>query len=335
MADLASAEGPYLEAILNATYEIWHDGLSRSAYARFYQAQRATPFGARAVTRLALVERGEVLASGKLYLFDATLDGRPVRVAGLGAIFTQPAHRGRGAARELVERMLQHAASIGADLALLFSEIGADYYARLGFTPIATHERTIAVAQSERHGAPMTMVRGGDDRDLKDIVAMGASRAAAYRFHLDRDRDLVHYAIAKKRLLAGLGPPGLREVQFFIAEEGASAAAYVVIGVRSGGSVGLPATESGRDWTLEECGDRDPSGARVGAILQVLIARDPAEQRPTITGRLPPGFLPPQVSVASDLPSRDVMMVRGLSDAAKSAVSLREEEILYWRSDLF
>jgi predicted N-acetyltransferase YhbS len=323
MADLAPAEGPYLEAILNATYDIWHDGLGRAAYARFYQAQLATPWGRRAITRLALVEHGEVLASGKLYLFDATLDGRPVRVAGLGAIFTQPAHRGRGAARELVERVLEHAASGGADLALLFSEIGAEYYARLGFTAIATHERTIGVAQSDRHGAPATMVRGGDDRDLKHIVAMGAARAAGFRFHLNRDRDLVHYAIAKKRLLAGLGPPGMRELQFFIAEEGASAAAYVVISVK------------GHEWTLEECGDRDPSGARVGAILQVLIARDPAEERPTMTASLPSSFLPPQVSVASQLPSRDVMMVRALSDTVKNAASLREEEILYWRSDLF
>src|SRR5207253_1047750 len=289
MADLAPAEGPYLDAILNATYDIWHDGLSPAAYARFYQAQLATPWGRRALTRLALVERGEVLASLKLYLFDATLDGRPVRVAGLGAIFTQPAHRGCGAARELIERVLEHAASGGADLALLFSEIGADYHARLGFAAIATHERTITVAESDRHGAPATMVRAGDERDLKDIVAMGAARASGFSFHLNRDRDLVHYAIAKKRLLAGLGPPGMREVQFFIAEEGASAAAYVVIGVK------------GREWTLEECGDRDPAGARVGAILQVLIARDPAEQRPTITGRLPSGFLPPQITIAREV----------------------------------
>src|SRR5438067_2105161 len=320
MADLAPAEGPYLDAILNATYDIWHDGLSPAAYARFYQAQLATPWGRRALTRLALVERGEVLASGKLYLFEAALDGRPVRVAGLGAIFTQPAHRGRGAARELIERVLERAASGGADLALLFSEIGAEYYARLGFTAIPTRQRTIVVAESDRRGAPATMVRAGDDRDLKSIVEMGEARAAAFRFHLNRDRDLVHYAIAKKRLLAGLGPPGLREVQFFIAEEGASAAAYVVIGVK------------GREWTLEECGDRDPSGARVGAILQVLIARDPAERRPTITASLSFPFLAPQLSVADKVPSRDVMMFRTLTDRAKAALSLREEEILYWRS---
>ena len=95
----------------------------------------------------------------------------------------------------------------GADLALLFSEIGPDYYARLGFEPIATIDRQLRVIESTRYGAPMTMIRGGDDRDLKDIVALGGTRAEPYRFHLNRDRDLVQFAIARKRLLAGLGAP--------------------------------------------------------------------------------------------------------------------------------
>ena len=123
------------------------------------------------------------------------------------------------------------ASADGADLALLFSDIGPDYYARLGFEPIVTTDRQLRVTESMRYGAPMTMVRGGDDRDLRDIVAMGQTRAEPYRFHLTRDRDLVHFAIARKRLLAGLGPPGARTLHFFIAEEGASAVAYVVISV--------------------------------------------------------------------------------------------------------
>src|SRR5206468_12951612 len=204
--------------------------------------------------RQALVEVGEVLASGKLYWFDATLGGRALRVAGLGAIFTPPAYRGRGAARELVERMLESAAARGADLALLFSEIGPGYYSRLGFTPIPTTNRTLRVIEDDRRGAPATMVRGGEERDLADIVTMNDARAVPFRFHLNRDRDLIQFSIAKKRLLAGLGPPGARELQFFVAEEGASAAAYVVVSVK------------GREWILEEYGDRDPVGARAGAV---------------------------------------------------------------------
>jgi predicted N-acetyltransferase YhbS len=323
MALLVPAEGAILDQILEATYDIWHEGLNRRAYARFYAAQTATPWGRAHLERLALVDGGEVLASGKLYTFDAMLGGHAVRVAGLAAIFTHPAHRRRGAAGELVERMLESAAANGADLALLFSEIGPDYYARLGFTAIATTNRTLRVIEDDRRGAPATMVRGGEERDLADVVAMGTSRSAPYRFHLIRDRDLIHFSIAKKRLLAGLGPPGARELQFFIAEEGGSAVAYVVVSVK------------GREWTLEECGDRDPAGARVGAILQVLIARDPTEQRPSISGWLPSGFLPPQVVVIGEQPSSEVMMVRALSAAGTTAAALREEDILYWRSDLF
>lgn len=323
MPNLVNAEGPILDRILDDTYNIWHDGLTRPAYGRFYAAQLATPWGRAHLRRLALVEGDELLASAKLYAFDAVLDGRPIKVAGIGAVFTPPASRGRGVARDLMERLLERAAVDGADLALLFSEIGPDYYARLGFDAIATTDQQLRVTESTRYGAPATMVRGGDDRDLADIVSIGRARAEPYRFHLNRDRDLAYFAMARKRLLAGLAPSGVRALHFFIAEEGASAAAYVVISVH------------GNEWTLEEAGDRDPAGARVGAILQVLIARDPAEKRPAIKAWLPAGVLPPQVTVIGEQPSGEVMMIRALTDRARSLPPLASGEVLYWHGDLF
>ena len=323
MTNLVEAEGPILERILDDTHHIWHDGLTRHAYGRYYAAQVATPWGQAHLRRLALVEGDNVLASAKLYRFDAVVDRQPIQVAGIGAVFTSPDSRGRGAARDLLERLLERAAADGADVALLFSEIGAHYYARLGFAAIPTNDLKLRVIESTRYGAPMTMVRGGDDRDLKDIVTIGATRAEPYRFHLIRDRDLVHFAIARKRLLAGLMPSGARALQFFIAEEGASAAAYVVISVH------------GNEWTIEEAGDRDPSGARLGAILQALIAREPAETRPSIRAWLPPAFLPPQVTVVSETVSTDVMMIRALSDHARVLQPLVASDVCYWRADVF
>jgi hypothetical protein len=169
----------------------------------------------------------------------------------------------------------------------------------------------------------MTMVRGGDDRDLKDIVSLDAARAEPFRFHLARDRDLVQFAIARKRLRAGLGSPGARAVHFLVAEEGGSAAAYVVIAVH------------GNEWVVEELGDRDPSGARVGAILQALIAREPAETRPSIKAWLPEGLLPPQVTVVGEKPSAETMMIRPLSDRARGLGPIAPADVLYWRADLF
>jgi GNAT superfamily N-acetyltransferase len=323
MTKLVEAEGSILDRILDDTYGTWHDGLTRHAYGRFYAAQVATAWGRTHLRRLALMDGDDLLASAKLYRFEAMIDGAPVQAAGIGAVFTTPAARGRGAARDLLDRLLERAAGDGADLALLFSEIGPEYYARLGFEPIATVDRQLRVTESTRYGAPMTMIRGGDDRDLADIVALGGTRAEPFRFHLSRDRELVQFAIARKRLLAGLGSPGLRAVHFFIAEEGASAVAYLVISVQ------------GSTWTIQELGDRDPAGARVGAMLQALIAREPAEKRPSITAWLPDGFLPPQVTVIGEKPAAEVMMIRALTPAVQSVRALRAQDVIYWRGDIF
>ena len=167
----------------------------------------------------------------------------------------------------------------------------------------------------------MTLVRGGDERDLAAIVAMGRVRAEPFRFHLDRDVDFVQYAVTSKRLLAGLGAANARQLHFFIAEEGITAAAYVILTVVEA------------CWTLEECGDCDASGARVGALLQALIAREPVERHPTIRGWLPPGFMPPQVTVVSGTPSSETIRVRVL-DSSKMVRRLSSVDVLFWRNDL-
>jgi hypothetical protein len=206
-------------------------------------------------------------------------------------------------------------------MALLFSQSGLDDDALKGFEMIVGADMILQIAESPRHGAPMTMVRVGEARDLPAIAAMGRIRAEPFRFHLDRDADYVQYAITRQRLRAGLGSPGQRQLQFFIAEEGITAAAYVVISVE------------GTMWTLEECGDRDPSGARVGALLQALIAREPTERRPTIRGWLPPGFLPPQLAVVSTAPSKKTVMTRMLGPMI--APPLGPGDVLYWQDDVF
>jgi len=321
VATVVPAEGVILERVLEATHSISPEGLSRQAYAKFDTAQMKTTWGRRHQRRLALVDGVDVLASATQYDLTAVLDQRPVRVCGIGTVLTQPAHRAGGHAQELVGRLLDQAARDGAAMALLFSDMSHEHQPT-GFDLVAMTEAELSVAESSRRGAPMTLIRGGEERDFAAIVAMGQVRARSFRFHLDRDVDFVQYAITKKRLLAGLAPATTRQLHFFIAEEGITAAAYVVVSI------------IGRTWTLEECGDRDPSGARVGAILQALIAREPVEHRPTIRGRLPAGFVPPQVTIVSVNPSTEVMMVRSLGSTVVQP-KLSGDDVLYWRGDIF
>lgn len=322
MLTVVPAEGTILERILDATYPVLHQGLSREAFAKCDAAQRKTTWALRHQRRLALMEGVDLLASAQRYDLTGTVDGQLVRICGIAAVSTDPARDDGCHAWVLVDRLIDDARRDGADLALLFTTTDRTGYALDSFEVIPTVDVELEVAESSRHGAPMTLVRSGEDRDLAAIAAMGQARAGQFRFHLDRDGELVKYAITKKRLLAGLGSPGVRQLQFVIAEEGITAAAYVVISIVDG------------TWTIEECGDRDPSGARVGAVLQALIAREPVERRPVIRGWLPPGFVPPQVTSESARPSTEVVLGRFLTGARKQ-LRLSREEVLYWRSDVF
>jgi GNAT superfamily N-acetyltransferase len=321
VATIVPAEGVILERVRDALHLISPEGLSRQAYAKFDTAQMKTTWGRLHQRPLALVDGADVLASATQYDLAAVLDQRPVRVCGIGSIFSAPAHRDGGHARELVDRLLDEATRDGAVMALLFSEMSHENYEPNGFEVVSMTEAELTVAESSRRGAPMTLIRGGEERDLAAIVAMGQIRASPFRFHLDRDVDFVQYAVTKKRLLAGLGPARARQLHFFIAEEGITAAAYVVVSI------------VGSTWTIEECGDRDPSGARVGAILQALIAREPVDRRPTIRGWLPTGFVPPQVTIVSAKPSTEALMVRPLGSMVVPRLS--GADVLYWRSDIF
>jgi len=317
---LVTADGALLERILDQTFTIWNEGLTRDAYSRWNAAQLRTRWGRAHLQRFALVdEGGEWLSTAKRYRFDARLDGRAVRMCGIGAVFTPVGLRRRGYATALAEQLLDRERRDGIELAALFSEIGPVFYQRLGFEPVALDEVTVGVAR--KGGAPAALVRAGEERDLPAIAAMHDTRSNGVRFSLRRDPSLIHYALARKRLLAGLGPAGLRQLEFFVVEEGASAVAYVVLSTNANG------------WTLEEAGDRDPAAARLGALLQVLVAREPSHRTPLIRAWWPRAFaVPPQLEVRDRTDPRDLLMFRALLDVE---VPRSPNQIFYWRGDQF
>ncbi|MGH9385025.1 MAG: GNAT family N-acetyltransferase [Vicinamibacterales bacterium] len=316
------ATGPILERILDDTFVIWHDGLSRQNYSRFWAAQLKTPWGAAHLDRVALLDGPHVVSSAKRYDLSLRLDGRIRRVLGIGAVFTSPAYRGRGAARELISRLFETAVAEGQEFAMLFSEIDPAFYERLDFVPVPLVEQRLEVDQ-KRGGAPAMLVRSGDDRDLAAIVDMSAARSKGARLALDRSEEFIRYGLTKKRLLSGLGPLGLRETEFLVVEEGSQAAAYLIC-----------TSHNGR-WTIDEAGDRDPSGARLGAVLQVMLARLPGEALPEICAWWPHSLVPPQLRVTAAAPTGSVLMIRPLLDRTLPLPPLATEEVVYWHADYF
>jgi GNAT superfamily N-acetyltransferase len=315
------------EEVLDQTHALWNDGLTRARYGQYNRAQFATAWGARALRRVGLVEDGSVVASAKRYLLHARVDGRRVAVLGIGAVFTAPERRGRGYAQRLMAALMQQGQDEGCALALLFSEIGAPFYERLGFSVVPVCEADLEVAPSR--GAPAMLVRSGEAQDLPFVAEIQSSLARAARLSLEYDAAWLQYSLAKKRMLAAHGPPGRREVEFFVAEEGGRAVAWLLLQV-----TGRRHTGYHEAWTVEGCGDRDPSGARVGAMLQTLRARTPSAVPPLIRAWWPDILRPPQVHVAPRRASVITMMLRPLAPGLLDR-SLARPDVLYWHGDAF
>jgi hypothetical protein len=217
--------------------------------------------------------------------------------------------------------MLEAAEAEGYEYAMLFSEIEPAFYEALHFEPIPLSESRLEVTRAR--GAPAVLMRAGHERDVPSIVEMATARARGARFALDRTEDLITFGLTKRRLLSGLGPAGLRQTEFLVTEEGNQAAAYVISTIHQ------------NRWFIEDAGDRDPSGARVGAMLQVMLARTPGRSAPEIAAWLPPGFKPPQVARLDTQPTSEVLMIRPLRDRSLPLPPLKASQVLYWRLDYF
>lgn len=321
MPQIVPATGAYLDQILRESHGIWAEGLSVPQYGRYWKAQLSAPWGSVHLDRVALLESDAVTSSAKRYDLSARIDGRIRRVLGIGAVFTSPDRRGRGGARRLLEGMLETALAEGYEFAMLFSEIDPRLYESLDFVPVPLNESRLRV--SRRAGSPAVLIRAGDDRDIPAIAEMSAARAASAGLALDRTEDWIRFGLTRRRLLSGLGPAGLREVEFLVTEEGHMAVAYVVTTVHEG------------RWFIEDAGDRDPSGARVGAMLQAMLARTPHLDQPEIRAWLPHGYVPPQVEIVERYPTEEILMIRPLKDRTLPLPPLAAADVQYSHLDYF
>ena len=327
MAELVTAGPDAVQRILESTYPIWNEGLSLDGYIRWNAVQARTAWGAAHLRRVALMEGDAILASAKWYDIPARLDGRDIRVLGIGAVFTPVSLRGQGHAPELIRRMLAEAEHDGYHAAALFSEIDAPYYERLGFAVVPRETLTLDVIQKK--GAPASLVRAGNETDLTRLAELHDIGDAFARLSPRRTKDLVQFAVSKRRTMSALAPLGLRTTEFWVSEEGNHAVAYVLISRGPTGNLG----DGPEVMWIDACGARDPTGARVGAILQVLYARTPTETQPPLRAWLPSGWLPPQVKIASREPAADILMVKPLGGT--TLLPLHGTEVTWWRADSF
>jgi predicted acetyltransferase len=91
---------------------------------------------------LVLEENGRPRSGMIVFKLPMRAGRRPLRVAGLAAVVTDPDHRARGLAAMLIQIAHRRLADAGYDHALLFTEIGTAFYERFGYRswPLIHHQ---------------------------------------------------------------------------------------------------------------------------------------------------------------------------------------------------
>ena len=116
-------------AIFCAIHRQWGAGLTLAEHLR--HRSEAAPF--RAAEWWVAQRDGDVVSSLARYSLRFVVEDESCKGVGLGSVFTPEQERGQGLATDLCKHVLEDARGRGEGLALLFSEIGASLYARLGF----------------------------------------------------------------------------------------------------------------------------------------------------------------------------------------------------------
>jgi len=140
---LESADWQDLLPVFRETFKIWSPGLSKSDYLAYQRKQAAHPWSRRHIRHLTLHSNGKIVSSLKLSNIELQVRGVNYRLGGIGAVYTQLAHRNQGYASELMELSLQLAKDEGYKGLLLFSDIDCSFYERFGFQEIGAADLLI------------------------------------------------------------------------------------------------------------------------------------------------------------------------------------------------
>jgi len=199
---LRDASREEIHRILESTHAIWSDGLLLDAYREYVDTLMSSEWARAGNYRFLVLVDGEdpgtLLTSMKLYRFLLRI-GRgssrtSVTAGGVGAIFTPEDRRGRGHARRMVELAHEAMTERGDGISLLHSEIGADYYAAMGYRLLSPRAARLVVPSS----GPLP---GGLKRmhrtDIESVMTIRERGDAANAMTVERDRDLWAWLLAR------------------------------------------------------------------------------------------------------------------------------------------
>lgn len=155
---------------------LWGYGRSDADHLAHTAAQLANA-GPERLRYVGLVSDHGLVAASKRYGLLFRADGREARVLGIGAVFTKESERGKGHAPALIRAMTDEARDLGYAAAILYSDIDAAYYARLGFVALPAVDHFTRPSDLPSEGA--LAFRPAKEADLDRLIAWHEASWAA------------------------------------------------------------------------------------------------------------------------------------------------------------
>ena len=205
---LRDLTGEERAAYFRGIQPIWGGGLSEDRFQAFQRRLADAPEAKDRYRLLGWFVDGTLTAAMKSYDLQGTCAGRPLRLLGVGAVYTPPELRRRGHAAAMLRAAMDAAKAQGANAAVLFSDIGVQYYERLGFWPLESRECAVDDVDLPRPAGGVRAAVAGDEPTM--IRLFDEARGDARRFGLARDGWTLRFQLRRLRELArarGVGEP--------------------------------------------------------------------------------------------------------------------------------
>ncbi len=165
-----------IEEAASHSHALWGYGLTPSEHVARTVAQ-IEHAGPELLRYVGLVGDSGLVAASKRYGLLFRVGGREARVMGIGAVFTREGDRGRGHAPALIRAMVAEATDLGYAAAILYSDIDAAYYARLGFVALPAVDHLVLRGALPATG-PLAF-RPANAADLDRLIAWHEASWAA------------------------------------------------------------------------------------------------------------------------------------------------------------
>jgi len=293
-----------VRTVLAESHALWGAGLSVLDYVGMWEEMADSRWARSWYSWRALVDDGgRVLSSLKLYRPTLRLGESTGRAAAIGAVFTPRALRRRGHAATLIRAALDEAVGRGDAPALLFTDIGTDYYRAFGFAPLPCEDAVGSIAGASARAPRGVTLRSMTFDDLERVADAQRASSAGRPLAILRDRDHWEFLLLRAatffRRLDGSG----LDRRFMIAMDGARPIGYLI------------AVSGPGEWNLREAGAFDGDPATLARVLHAGAADANAAAATTVWGWIPREVWPlvPSWRLRSQPRQRAIPMVLALN----------------------